>query len=105
MKIEISNYCKECLKFRQKNCVGKSKNQKVATFFGSQTAKNPPSFLKFCSQYEFDVRLYTFADGSGEVQGLKQAKQRQAVQDKATSDQEAMDDFDMAASLSSADFE
>ena len=98
----VSNYCKECLKFRQKNCEGRSSVQETTTFFGSRIEKLDQSGSRFCNQYEFDYRLL---EQGKSVETFKQIKQRQVVRDKTNADNEAMDDFDLAASLSSADFE
>ncbi len=102
--IEISIYCKECVKHTSGNCEGREYSRKTVKYWGTPILTKL-SGLNFCSQYEFDYRLYEFHDGDGAVQTVKQARQRQAIRDKTTADNQAMDDFAAAAGLSSADFD
>lgn len=104
-KTDISKYCEECLKFRQGDCKGKSYSQKNMILWGRRVGKRFRAGLNFCRRYEFDERLYEFADGSGKVETIKVVRKRQAKKNKETANQKAFDDFDLAASLSSADFE
>ena len=106
-----SKFCKECVEFTYGNCEGKNSSQERATFFGTHVAKIQPSGLNFCKRYEFDVRLYAFADGSGNAGTIKEIRKRQIkrdiqmVEEKIEVErQEAFDDVDLAESLSSADF-
>ena len=99
----VSVYCEECLKFKQKTCKGKNESKKAVTYFGTKIKKICMSGLNFCKLYEFDYRLYTFGDGS--VETIQQVRERQTERYEETSDQEAFDDFDLGANLSSADLE
>jgi len=101
----ISRYCEECLKFRQKKCEGKSDSQKVYLYFGGrQGGRRFRAGLNFCKEYEFDVRLYRFKDGSGEVETIKHVRERQVKRDIENEQQEAFDDFDLGVSLNLDDF-
>lgn len=102
----VSKYCEECLRFRQKECEGKSASQKSILYFGGRrTGRRLKAGLNFCKRYEFDVRLYKFADGSGQAETIKHVRQRQAVKTEEIFKQEAFDDFDLGAGLSSAELE
>ena len=104
--MEISKFCEECLKFATGECEGKELSRKVETFFGSLIlSKQRLSGTNFCKRYTFDVQLYTFADGSGKVETVKEAVQRGNEKREVEDDQEAFDDFDLGASLSNKDFE
>lgn len=104
-KVEVSRFCEECLKFRQKQCEGKDPHPKNATFFGSPIlSKQKLSGLDFCKLYEFDVRLYKFADGSGQAETIHTVRKRQAKKVEAVSKQEYCDDVDFGASLNLEDF-
>lgn len=101
----VSKYCEECLKFRR-TCKGKEQSQKAVLFFGSRgDCKKLKAGLNFCKLYEFDVRLYRFADGSKEVGTIETVRKRQVERDEEIFNEETFDDFDRAANLSSADFE
>lgn len=52
----VSQYCTECLKFRNQHCKGKEGGKKTVEFFGCKTVVNL-SFTKFCKDYEFDKKL------------------------------------------------
>lgn len=97
-----SNYCCECLKL-DVSCEGKDFIQKASTFWGQVISKRQ-SGLNFCSDYEFDVRLYTFADGSGKVGKFKTIRKRQKAKDTETSNQEHVDIVDISETLKSSDF-
>ena len=106
-KTVTSRFCEECLKFRQKKCKGKVSTQiHTRKYWGTDwgTDKRNLSGLNFCEQYEFDVRLYKFADGSGAVETIKHVRERQVKRDIENENQEAADLFDMAADLSNEDF-
>ena len=100
----ISRFCEECIKFRQKECEGKNQSQQIETFWGQEQIENL-SGLNFCKDYEFDVRLYEFPDGSGKVETIKDAIKRGTKKRKAKEAEEAFGNFEIGASLSSADFE
>ena len=104
MGMEISKNCEECLKFKQGSCKGKKSSPKIEKYWGTQRQISL-SGLDFCKLYEFDSRLYVFADGSGKRETFRDAKQRGKVKQEVADSQEAFDDFDLGASLSSADFE
>lgn len=98
----LSNYCCECMKLSH-GCEGKSFVQKASMFWGQPVNKRQ-SGLNFCSDYEFDVRLYTFADGSGKVGKFKTIRKRQKAKDVETSAQENIDIVDISENLKSSDF-
>ena len=102
--LSVSKYCEECLKFKQGNCEGKKAFPKNAAFWGTEKSVHL-SGLHFCKLYECDPRLYEFADGSGKIETIHTVRKRQVERDEEISNQEAFDDFDLGASLSSADFE
>jgi len=88
----VSRYCQECLKFRQKKCQGKDKPRSK------------------CRNYEFDVRLYEFPDGSKEAQPetIKEIRKRQ-IEKEIEEIQQQLNEatyniVDVGKNLSSADF-
>lgn len=103
---KISKYCEECLKFRQKTCKGKKPLPETVLYFGGrQGGRKLRAGLNFCKLYEFDEQLYEFADSSKEVGTIHTVRKRQVKRDEENFNQEAFDDFDLGASLSSVDFE
>lgn len=98
----LSNYCYECTKLN-KGCDGKSFVQKAFTFWGQKINKRQ-SGLNFCSDYEFDSRLYTFADGSGKIGAFKTIRKRQIKRDIEILNQEHIDIVDIGENLKSSDF-
>ena len=96
----ISAYCKECVKYTQGKCGGKG------TIMGTRwgVAQAPKSGLKFCKLFEFDVQLCEFANNE-KPETIKEARQRGKVKWEEEKNQEAFDDFEFGASLSSKDFE
>ena len=83
-----SRYCQECLKFRQKKCQGKDRPRSK------------------CKNFEFDVRLYNFPDGSKQTrpETIEVIRERQSERETEQNQQEAFDDFDFGMNLSSSDF-
>ena len=105
METAISKYCEECLKFTQKKCKGRHPTQSFNLHWGIKKPQNRSSGLHFCKEYEFDIRLYKFQDGSGiNATAFKRIRERQVKRDIENEQQEAFDDFDLGASLNLDDF-
>jgi len=106
MKI-ISKYCEECVLFINKKCEGKSDSHESATFWGTPIKKSLRSGCRFCNQYEFDMRFYTFDDGSrfGHADTISVLRERQVTKDKETSEQSHSDNVDLSETLSSTGLE
>ena len=122
-KIMLSQYCKECLKFRNQHCKGKEGGIITTTFFG-QKSQSRLSGLTFCKQYEFDIRLMpkskttvemlsyndsdfdTCPNNKGRAKKVKQkrtaAKQKRVA---AAIDVAAAEEVDIGEKLSSSDFD
>ena len=116
--IATSNYCQECVGFRQKKCKGKP--DKIETKLWGQKLISRKTGLNFCSQYEFDIRLYKFSDGSIQTQSetIKEIRERQirkeieqiqkqineATCDETTCDETTCDVIEIEENLRSEDF-
>lgn len=108
-EMTISKFCEECTRNTKGRCPGKEGGKKVEYVWGTKHVSRP-SGTDFCCGYEFDERLYAFADGSGRVGSIGEIRKRQVKRDIKVveeqikeEEQTHFDDVELGEALSSSD--
>lgn len=102
--MSISKYCQECFSFTKGRCAGIEQPNPVTNHYGTIRVKHL-SGLNLCSRYEFDSRCWPKLSSAVKSDTILHAKARGNKKRTEEENLEAVEEFELGASLSSADFE